>query len=92
MIYTDPATGTTTNTDAPSYNFLNKLTPNTFLIILAVIVIVALVIIFLQSSSNGNNSSPNSPGSPGMTPAPQMGFPLNTTMRANPFVATPQRL
>ncbi|AUR45044.1 occlusion derived envelope protein [Spilosoma obliqua nucleopolyhedrosis virus] len=90
MIYTDPATGTTTNTDAPSNNYLSRLTPNTFLIILAVVVIVALVIIFIQSSSNGNNSSPNSPGSP--APAPQMGFPLNTTMRANPFVTTPQRL
>ncbi|AAC59139.1 occlusion-derived virus envelope protein E18 [Orgyia pseudotsugata multiple nucleopolyhedrovirus] len=85
MIYTDPATGATTNTDAAGNNYLNRLTPNTFLIILAVVVIVALIIIFMQSSSNGNNSS--SPAA-----VPQMGFPLNTTMRANPFVATPQRL
>ncbi|AHD25500.1 odv-e18 [Choristoneura murinana nucleopolyhedrovirus] len=85
MIYTDPATGATTNTDATGNSYLNRLTPNTFLIIITVVVIVALVIIFIQSSSNGNNSS-----SPGATP--QMGFPLNTTMRANPFVATPQRL
>lgn len=85
MIYTDPATGATTNTDAAGNTYLNRLTPNTFLIILAVVVIVALIIIFMQSSSNGNNSS--SPAA-----APQMGFPLNTTMRANPFVATPQRL
>ncbi|AGA16290.1 odv-e18 protein [Thysanoplusia orichalcea nucleopolyhedrovirus] len=56
-----------------------------FLTILAVVVIIALLIIFIQSSSNGNNSSsPNNP---------QMGFvnPLNATMRANPFVNTPQR-
>ncbi|AWD33680.1 occlusion-derived virus envelope protein E18 [Samia cynthia nucleopolyhedrovirus] len=87
MIYTDPTTGATTNTDATSNNYLNKLTPNTFLIILAVVVIIALIVIFMQSSSNGNNSS---------YPAanPQMGFvnPLNATMRANPFVGTPQRL
>ncbi|AJD09179.1 occlusion-derived virus envelope protein [Condylorrhiza vestigialis mutiple nucleopolyhedrovirus] len=87
MIYTDPATGATTNTDASGNNYLNRLTPNTFLIILAVVVVIALIIIFIQSSSNGNNSS---------SPAnnPQMGFvnPLNATMRANPFVATPQRL
>ena len=87
MIYTDPATGATTSTDASGNNYLNRLTPNTFLIILAVVVVIALIIIFMQSSSNGNNSS---------SPAnnPQMGFvnPLNATMRANPFVATPQRL
>ncbi|QBC75997.1 odv-e18 [Neophasia sp. alphabaculovirus] len=88
MIYTDPATGATTNTDASGNNYLNRLTPNTFLIILAVVVVIALIIIFMQSSSNGNNSS-----SPAAT-NPQMGFvnPLNATMRANPFVAAPQRL
>ncbi|AAK85689.1 ODV-E18 [Epiphyas postvittana nucleopolyhedrovirus] len=87
MIYTDPATGATTSTDASGNSYLNKLTPNTFLIILAVVVIVALLIIFIQSSSNGNNSSSGGAN-------PQMGFvnPLNATMRANPFVATPQRL
>ncbi|USC25977.1 odv-e18 [Palpita vitrealis nucleopolyhedrovirus] len=86
MIYTDPTTGATTSTDAPSANYINRLTPNMFLTILAVVVIIALIIIFIQSSSNGNNSS--SPAA-----APQMGYvnPLNTTMRANPFVNTPQR-
>lgn len=85
MIYTDPATGATTNTEASGTNYLNKLTPNMFLTILAVVVIIALLIIFIQSSSTGNNSSsPNNPA---------MGFvnPLNATMRANPFVNTPQR-
>ncbi|AAQ91761.1 occlusion-derived virus envelope protein [Choristoneura fumiferana DEF multiple nucleopolyhedrovirus] len=87
MIYTDPATGATTSTDASGNSYLNRLTPNTFLIILAVVVVIALIIIFMQSSSNGNNSS-----SPATNP--QMGFvnPLNATMRANPFVAAPQRL
>lgn len=86
MLYTDPTTGATTSTDAGN-NYLSRLTPNTFLIILAVVVIVALLIIFVQSSSSGNNSS-----SPAATTAQQMGYPLNATMRANPFVATPQRL
>ncbi|AOT85484.1 odv-e18 [Cyclophragma undans nucleopolyhedrovirus] len=88
MIYTDPATGTTTNTEmANNTNFLNRLTPNTFLTILVAVIIIALVIMFIQSSSNGNNSS-----SPNQNPQP-MGFvnPLNATMRANPFVNTPQR-
>jgi flagellar basal body-associated protein FliL len=87
MIYTDPTTGATTSTDASGNSYLNRLTPNMFLIILAVVVIIALIIIFMQSSSNGNNSS-----SPAANP--QMGFvnPLNATMRANPFVAAPQRL
>ncbi|AAN28153.1 ODV-E18 [Rachiplusia ou multiple nucleopolyhedrovirus] len=87
MIYTDPTTGATTSTDAPSTNYLNRLTPNMFLTILAVVVIIALIIIFVQSSSTGNNSSsPN-------TPNANMGFvnPLNATMRANPFMNTPQR-
>ncbi|QDL57013.1 ODV-E18 [Dione juno nucleopolyhedrovirus] len=86
MIYTDPATGATTSTEMSTNNYLNRLTPNIFLIILAVVVIVALIIIFAQSSSNGNNSS--SPAAAN----PQMGFPLNATMRANPFVGAPQRL
>ncbi|ANF29663.1 ORF_15 [Catopsilia pomona nucleopolyhedrovirus] len=86
MIYTDPATGATTNTDGPTINYLNRMTPNTFLMILAVVVIIALVIIFLQSSSNGNNSS-----SPNPNPPVNFVNPLNATMRANPFVNTPQR-
>ncbi|AVA31112.1 odv-e18 [Oxyplax ochracea nucleopolyhedrovirus] len=85
MIYTDPTTGATTNTDAPNNNFLNKLTPNVFLTILAVIVIIALIIIFIQSSSNGNNSS-----SPNQNQPMNFVNPLNATMRANPFNA-PQR-
>jgi ABC-type uncharacterized transport system permease subunit len=85
MIYTDPTTGATTSTDA-SPNFLNKLTPNTFLVILAVIVIIALLIIFIQSSSGNNSSSPS-----GANPNMAYTNPLNATMRANPFINTPQR-
>lgn len=86
MIYTDPATGATTNTDGTVNNYLNKMTPNMFLIILAVVVIVALIIIFMQSSSGNNSSSPGPNGNAFGN------FPLNNTMRANPFVAAPQRL
>ncbi|QCF61105.2 odv-e18 [Troides aeacus nucleopolyhedrovirus] len=88
MIYTDPTTGATTSTDAPSTNYLNRLTPNMLLTILAVVVIIALIIIFGQSSSNGNSSAPNVP-----PPNAMGGFvnPLNATMRANPFMNTPQR-
>ncbi|AAA66773.1 occlusion-derived virus envelope protein [Autographa californica nucleopolyhedrovirus] len=58
-----------------------------FLTILAVVVIIALIIIFVQSSSNGNSSGGNVP------PNALGGFvnPLNATMRANPFMNTPQR-
>ncbi|AKN80953.1 ODV-E18 [Lonomia obliqua multiple nucleopolyhedrovirus] len=87
MINYDSATGATT-ADTANSNYLNRLTPNMFLTILAIVVIVALLIIFIQSSSNGNNSS-----SPNQTPNPNLAFtnPLNATMRANPFINTPQR-
>lgn len=85
MNYIDPNTGASTSTETRP-NFLNKMTPNMFLIILAVVVVIALLIIFIQSSSGNNSSSPSGAN-------PNMAFtnPLNATMRANPFINTPQR-
>ncbi|AAC63809.1 ODV-E18 [Bombyx mandarina nucleopolyhedrovirus] len=98
MIYTDPTTGATTSTDVQSANYLNRLTPNMFLTILAVVVIIALIIMFVQSNSNNGNSSGagsggNGGGGGAATPPSATGFmnPLNATMRANPFMNTPQR-
>jgi hypothetical protein len=82
-MYIDPNTGTATGVESSNSGFINKITPQMCLIIVAVIVVIALLLIFIQSSSGGNNSS-----SPRET---FLGNPLNATMRANPFINTPQR-
>ncbi|AAY83943.1 ODV-E18 [Chrysodeixis chalcites nucleopolyhedrovirus] len=63
----------------------NMFNPSMLMTILIGLVIIILLIMLFQSSSAGGGSSPAA--------APQAGFtnPLNATMRANPFVNTPQR-
>ncbi|QEI03581.1 ODV-E18 [Rachiplusia nu nucleopolyhedrovirus] len=63
----------------------NMFNPSMLMTVLIGLVIIILLVMLFQSSSAGGGSSPAN--------APPNAFtnPLNATMRANPFVNTPQR-
>lgn len=60
----------------------NMFNPSMLMTVLIGLVIIILLVMLFQSSSAGGGSSPN-PNA--------FTNPLNATMRANPFVNTPQR-
>ena len=70
--------GTTGNRFNP-----NMFNPSMLMTVLIGLVIIILLVMLFQSSSAGGGSSPNNPTA--------FTNPLNATMRANPFVNTPQR-
>ncbi|AXS67685.1 odv-e18 [Cryptophlebia peltastica nucleopolyhedrovirus] len=62
--------------------------PSVLMTVLIFLVIIILMIMLFQSSSSGGNNS----SSPAQGATTTYTNPLNATMRANPFINSPQRL